>query len=518
MKHLATIQFEFLKLARKWDDLSLEEQKGYLSRHPKTKRRITAKPEQSRDNESLPEKSTVEMSSSLAERKMQRGLVVKIKNKYYKLDDNGKLWSSKFESTNWTVDEAQEIPQGSGTIEIIGPQLQTFTKTDNAFFKTTKPIPAWVQTGYAPSNEFYGNAQIQKAIYDRKILPEGTPILILVGGDFVGPMDKRQKVRFTDPAADPGLFEKNYAYDATKVQLPLSALATTTPSGQIIKKPVKMELPPLQKKDEKKPSELLKMLYPKVYPKEEAPKQPVKEQQQEPKNVVSQATNFMKNLSFTGKDESNVDISRSADGVSVRSISKSFRYLGNWISRPGEEDDDYPELDRDSYNKLKQQFTDKVKAQPWFDEKTMTLQVIPQEKSWLDFQITFNSSEKLESIEQKIEKPIESKTEPKAELKPQQVVRPAKSMTKSQLMNLLKEAFIDEPSYSNKKGGFVFKRGYFYRLGGSPQKLAESVKAKTTALGLTPKIVDTSDNWHAWPKDSWFEAVVSFDQMKSKEE
>lgn len=45
MKHLATIQFEFLKIARKWDDLTLEEQKGYLSRHPKSKRKLTAKPE-----------------------------------------------------------------------------------------------------------------------------------------------------------------------------------------------------------------------------------------------------------------------------------------------------------------------------------------------------------------------------------------------------------------------------------------------------------------------------------------
>lgn len=44
MKHLATIQSEFLKEARNWDDLSLEEQKGYLSRHPKSKRRITAQP------------------------------------------------------------------------------------------------------------------------------------------------------------------------------------------------------------------------------------------------------------------------------------------------------------------------------------------------------------------------------------------------------------------------------------------------------------------------------------------
>jgi len=44
MKHLATIQIEFLKEARDWDKLSLEEQKSYLKRHPKSKRKITARP------------------------------------------------------------------------------------------------------------------------------------------------------------------------------------------------------------------------------------------------------------------------------------------------------------------------------------------------------------------------------------------------------------------------------------------------------------------------------------------
>ena len=43
MKHLAIIQSEFLKEARNWDDLSLEEQKGYLKRHPASRRKLTAK-------------------------------------------------------------------------------------------------------------------------------------------------------------------------------------------------------------------------------------------------------------------------------------------------------------------------------------------------------------------------------------------------------------------------------------------------------------------------------------------
>lgn len=48
MNHLAIISSEFVKAARKWKDLSYEEQKGYLKRHPRTKRRITARPDSGR--------------------------------------------------------------------------------------------------------------------------------------------------------------------------------------------------------------------------------------------------------------------------------------------------------------------------------------------------------------------------------------------------------------------------------------------------------------------------------------
>jgi hypothetical protein len=43
MKHIAQVQLEFLKEARKWNDLSLEEQKVYLRKHPKSKKKITSK-------------------------------------------------------------------------------------------------------------------------------------------------------------------------------------------------------------------------------------------------------------------------------------------------------------------------------------------------------------------------------------------------------------------------------------------------------------------------------------------
>lgn len=45
MKHLAKIQVEFLKAAREWEEMSYDEQKEYLKRHSKSKRKITAKPE-----------------------------------------------------------------------------------------------------------------------------------------------------------------------------------------------------------------------------------------------------------------------------------------------------------------------------------------------------------------------------------------------------------------------------------------------------------------------------------------
>lgn len=45
MKHLAQISVEFIKEARDWDEMSLEEQKDYLKRHPASKRKVTARPD-----------------------------------------------------------------------------------------------------------------------------------------------------------------------------------------------------------------------------------------------------------------------------------------------------------------------------------------------------------------------------------------------------------------------------------------------------------------------------------------
>lgn len=44
MKFLAQIQTEFVRIARRWDRLTREQQVGYLHRHPASRLRVTAQP------------------------------------------------------------------------------------------------------------------------------------------------------------------------------------------------------------------------------------------------------------------------------------------------------------------------------------------------------------------------------------------------------------------------------------------------------------------------------------------
>ena len=48
MKHIAQIQSEFVKEARKWEDVPYKEQKEYLKRHPKSKKKLIARPERNK--------------------------------------------------------------------------------------------------------------------------------------------------------------------------------------------------------------------------------------------------------------------------------------------------------------------------------------------------------------------------------------------------------------------------------------------------------------------------------------
>lgn len=52
MKYLKTIHKEFTKQASEWSDLSIEAQREYLQRHPKSKRKLNAKSDSMQQSES----------------------------------------------------------------------------------------------------------------------------------------------------------------------------------------------------------------------------------------------------------------------------------------------------------------------------------------------------------------------------------------------------------------------------------------------------------------------------------
>lgn len=635
MKHLGRIQSEFLKAARKWDDLSYDDQKAYLKRHPKSKRKITAKPTSGESNQYEPPKHGTAMGSSdqgppenftneelsaaldkinearkngtldqvkkelpkgiipelnyskwkyvdqkhrkgivpgfenfgdlshldskvvesngkkylklqnknnptnhltlipedggysvnvtsgsienpsqranstwyglynktfspeevlnlkgyldakpetsnstsksqkqaeKAEKNMQAGNVISVETTdgkhFYKLDSKGRLWSSKLENTQWSLGNTQELPQEiKNGFEVVGPQLENYNRQGiNTYFKTTKPVAAWLPSGKRESVGWYGSAELTKAIMNRQMLPEGTQIQLLHGGDFAVIDGKRVPVKFTDPKGDPHPFEKVYNYNPEMKQLPLSALNKTDKDGNLISKAKKLKLPaigstppknetiaePTEKVDDSKLEKFIQELsnanidlsnpkeindwmkatkqnfsdseiredFPNfnkydakqiadAYSKSKSKdtKQPEKKdapKDSKPKTEKKWPENEMKN-SFTRDLKSlfsskndlgymvrNVDdepyINKDQNG-NIQSIELGFRDLGNWIDRPGEEDDDYPSWSEESEKKYFEKFDDWAKRQSWFDKKTMKPFVTTGEKAWAYFGI-----------------------------------------------------------------------------------------------------------------------------------
>jgi hypothetical protein len=56
-----------------------------------------------------------------------------------------------------------------------------------------------------------------------------------------------------------------------------------------------------------------------------------------------------------------------------------------------------------------------------------------------------------------------------------------------------------------RNGVFIAKRTYYYRHGLTPRRLSQIITATLKDVGININVVDTSDNWHAWPKQSYFE-------------
>lgn len=63
--------------------------------------------------------------------------------------------------------------------------------------------------------------------------------------------------------------------------------------------------------------------------------------------------------------------------------------------------------------------------------------------------------------------------------------------------------------FVNKKDGSVeVKRSYFYRMGSSAESWADKVREACHCAGVTDVRVEDRDDWAAWPKSSYFVAVV----------
>jgi len=81
-----------------------------------------------------------------------------------------------------------------------------------------------------------------------------------------------------------------------------------------------------------------------------------------------------------------------------------------------------------------------------------------------------------------------------------------KIMTAAQ-KKALKDAFensitgVDKISFK-KDGTIIAKRGYFYRHGANPEKMADALVASLKAEGIEIEVVDKYDDWKPWPKDS----------------
>jgi len=60
------------------------------------------------------------------------------------------------------------------------------------------------------------------------------------------------------------------------------------------------------------------------------------------------------------------------------------------------------------------------------------------------------------------------------------------------------------------KGTIKIRRGFSYRMGGSPEKLAEKVRQALSVSGMSEhfEIVSAEEHWPAWPKDRYWEVVL----------
>jgi len=106
MNHLAKIQREFVREAADWNSLSQEAQKEYLKDHPKSKRRVTAKPA----------KDTSKLKEKLEEKQQSLDHAIPVSDFSTKTTESGLKFTPKNKlnqffrdlSSNWDANDANE--------------------------------------------------------------------------------------------------------------------------------------------------------------------------------------------------------------------------------------------------------------------------------------------------------------------------------------------------------------------------------------------------------------------------
>jgi len=106
MKYATIVQSEFVKEARKWNELSRKEQQAYLKAHPKSKKRLTAGPKIGDPGEKRPKYGPDSVEAEKAREKHISELQFAAKLK--KIISDSKSDIEKFQKTGELSDELYE--------------------------------------------------------------------------------------------------------------------------------------------------------------------------------------------------------------------------------------------------------------------------------------------------------------------------------------------------------------------------------------------------------------------------
>jgi hypothetical protein len=81
------------------------------------------------------------------------------------------------------------------------------------------------------------------------------------------------------------------------------------------------------------------------------------------------------------------------------------------------------------------------------------------------------------------------------------------TLTAKQVRKALEDAGMSVDAVRTRKGLVEVKRSYFYRMGNTADEFAERVRKALASQGIIAPIT-SEDRWAAWPKTSWFAAIV----------